>query len=113
MLGGHATDTGATARSYLKGNAFGRVDSAGAPAAAPLNDAVVTDGATGALTPSAGANWLTNYQGLQGDNDWIAFPSTPAAVTADTWRVMMRLFTGPNMAAGTYVPVVSLRYTYG
>jgi hypothetical protein len=35
VLGGHATDTGATARSYLKANAFGRVDSAGAPAAAP------------------------------------------------------------------------------
>lgn len=112
LLGGHASDTGGTARSYLKGNAFGRVDSAGAPAAAPTNDAVVTDGATGALTPTAGANWLTNYQSLQGDNDWIAFPSTPAGVTADTWRVMMRMFMGANETPGTYTPVVSLRYTY-
>jgi len=37
ILGGHASDTGATARAYLKGNAFGRVDSAGVPAAAPSN----------------------------------------------------------------------------
>lgn len=112
LLGGHATDTGATARSYLKGNGFGRVDSAGVPAAAPANAPVVTDGATGALTPTAGANWLTNYQGLQGDNDWIAFPSTPAAVTADQWSLMLRLFTGPNMTPGTLVPVISCKYTY-
>lgn len=112
LLGGHATDTGATARSYLKGNGFGRVDSAGVPAAAPANAPVVTDGATGALTPTAGANWLTNYQGLQGDNDWMAFPSTPAAVTADQWSLMLRLFTGPNMTPGTLVPVISCKYTY-
>lgn len=113
-LGGHATDTGATARSYFKGNAWGRVTSAGAPAAAPTNAPAVTDGATGALTPTAGANWLTNYQGLQGDNDWIAFPSTPAATTADSWPVMLTLFTGPNMATGTYSAIViSLKYTFG
>jgi hypothetical protein len=112
VLGGHATDTGATARSYLKGNAFGRVDSAGAPAAAPANAPTVTDGATGAVTPSAGANWATNYQGLQGDNDWLAFPSTPAATTADKWSHIFRLFTGPNMSPGTLVPVMSLKYTY-
>ena len=112
LFHGSTTDTGATARSYLKGNAFGRVDSAGAPAAAPLAVPAVTDGATGALTPTAGANWLANYQGLMGDTDWIAFPSTPAAVTADTWHAMLRLFTGPNMNPGTYTPVVSLKYTY-
>lgn len=113
LLGGQTSDTGGTARSYLKGNAFGRVDSAGAPAAAPANAPAVTDGATGALTPTAGANWLTNYQGLQGDNDWIAFPSTPAATTADTWHVMMRMFMGANENAGTYTFVCSLKYTYG
>jgi hypothetical protein len=113
-LGGNTTDTGGTQRSYFKGNAFGRVASAGAPAASPTNAPVVTDGATGVLTPTAGANWLTNYQGLQGDNDWIAFPSTPAAVTADSWNVMLTLFTGPNMATGTYTAIViSLKYTYG
>jgi hypothetical protein len=113
-LGGNTTDTGATARSYFKGNGWGRVTSAGAPAAAPSNAPVVTDGTTGALTPTAGANWLTNYQGLQGDNDWIAFPSTPAATTADSWPVTLMLFCGPNMATGTYAAiVVSLKYTFG
>lgn len=112
VLGGHATDTGGTARSYLKGNAYGRVTSAGAPAAAPSNAPTVTDGATGSLAPTAGANWLTNYQGLQGDNDWITAPFTPAATTADQWNVMMRLFTGPNMTPGTLTWVVSNKYTY-
>jgi hypothetical protein len=113
-LGGNTTDTGATARSYFKGNAFGRVNSAGAPAAAATNAPVVTDGTTGALTPTAGANWLTNYQGLQGDNDWIAFPSTPAATTADSWSVMLMLFCGPNMATGTYAAnTISVKYTFG
>lgn len=110
LLGGHATDT--SSLSYLKGNAFGRVDSAGAPAAAPVNAPVVTDGGSGAHTPSAGANWLTNYSDLQGDNDWIAFPSTPAATTADTWRVMMRMFMGANETPGTYTWVISVKYTY-
>lgn len=112
ILGGNTTDTGATARSYLKANAFGRVVSAGAPAAAPANAPTVTDGSTGAATPTAGANWLTNYQGLQGDNDYIQFPSTPAATTADQWNFMLRLFTGPNMTPGTYVNALSFKYTY-
>src|SRR5678815_783286 len=111
LCGGHASDTGGTARSYLKGNAFGRVVSAGAPAAAPTNAPVVTDGATGSLAPTAGANWLTNYQGLQGDNDYISFPSTPAATTQDQWNCMYRLFTGANQTPGTLTPVVSLKYT--
>lgn len=112
ILGGHATDTGSTARSYLKGQGFGRVESAGVPAAAPSNAPTVTDGTTGAVNPTAGANWLTNWQSLQGDNDWIVFPSTPAATTADKWPVMFRLFTGPNMSPGTLVPVMACKYTY-
>ena len=112
VLGGNTTDTGSTARSYLKGNAFGRVTSAGAPAAAPANAPAITDGATGAATPTAGANWLTNYQGLQGDNDYIQLPATPAATTADAWAVMVALFAGPNLATGTYVNTLSIKYTY-
>lgn len=112
LLGGHATDTGATARSYLKGNMFGRVTSAGAPAAAPTNAPAVTDGSTGTVSPSAGANWLTNSQGLMGDTDYITFPATPAATTADQINLQLRLFTGPNMSPSTYVNVVSWRYTY-
>lgn len=112
LLGGHASDTGATARSYLKGNAFGRVTSAGAPAAAPANAPVVTDGTTGTVSPTAGANWLTNYQGLMGDTDFITAPFTPAATTQDQWNLMIRLFTGANMTPGTHVPVVSCKYTW-
>ena len=88
------------------------MDSAGAPAAAPSNAPVVTDGTTGTVSPSAGANWLTNYQGLQGDNDYITAPFTPAATTADQWSLMMRLFTGQNMNPGAHTPVVSLKYTF-
>ena len=111
VLGGHATDTGGTARSYLKAAMFGRVTSAGAPAAAPGSGPTVTDGATGAVTPTAGANWSA-YQGLQGDNDWLAFPSTPAATTADQINTIFALFTGPNQTPGTLLWVQSLKYTY-
>ena len=112
VLGGHASDTGGTARSYLKGQMFGRVKSAGAPAAAPTNAPVVTDGATGSLSPTAGANWLTNWQSLMGDLDFITFPATPAATTADQIPLMMVLWTGPNQTPGTLTWVCSLRYTY-
>lgn len=110
ILGGHATDT--SSHSYLKGNGFGRVDSAGVPAAAPTNAAGVTDGSAGAATPTAGANWLTNFQSLQGDTEYIAFPSTPAATTADQWSLIIRLFLGANTTAGVATPVISARYTY-
>lgn len=112
ILAGHATDTGATARSYLKANFFGRVDSGGAPAAAPTNAPVVTDGSTGAATPSAGANFLTNYQGLMADVDWILAPFTPAAVTADKWTGQICLFTGPNQTPAVNIPLCTLRYTW-
>jgi hypothetical protein len=109
LLGGHASDTGATARSYLKANALGQV---GAATAAPSNAPTVTDGSTGSVSPTAGNNWLTNYQGLMGDSDYISFPSTPAATTAAVWHAICRLFTGANMTPGTYANTLSLRYTY-
>lgn len=112
-LGGNTTDTGSTARSYLKANAWGRVSSAGAPAAAPTNAPAATDGATGSTGPTAGANWQTNYQGLMGDVDYITAPFTPAATTADTWMFMMDLWTGPNQATGIYVlDAPALKYTF-
>lgn len=111
-LGGNTTDTGATARSYLKANLWGRVSSAGAPAAAPTNAPAATDGATGSLSPTAGANWLTNYQGLMGDVDFITAAATPAAVTADQLQAMMDLWTGPNMSTGTKTPVASVKYSF-
>lgn len=121
LLDGNATDTGATARSYLKANAYGTIVTGatattagtGAPAAAPTNAPVVTDGATGALIPTAGANWLTNFQGLMADLDYIQFPSTPAAVTAGWWNVIFALFTGPNMTPGNpYTWQHSFKYTF-
>jgi hypothetical protein len=110
ILGGHATDS--SSKSYLKGNAFGRVDSAGAPAAAPGAEPAVTDGSTGSLAPTAGANWLTNFQSLNGDTQYITAPFTPAATTADTWSIMFALFVGPNMTPATYTLVISLKYTW-
>jgi hypothetical protein len=111
LLGGNTTDTGSTARSYLKGVLWGRVASAGAPTANPTAF-TVTDGATGAVTPTAGANWSSN-QGLMGDNDYLQAAATPAATTADSLNMMISLFTGPNMATGTYLNVISCKYTYG
>lgn len=112
ILSGNATDTGATARSYMKANLFGQVSSTAPPAAAPTNAPVVTDGATGSVAPTAGANWATNYQGLMADLDFLTFPNTPAAVTANTQHVIIALFTGPNMGPATYVPVITLKYTW-
>lgn len=112
LLAGHATDTGATARSYLKGNAWGRVDASGAPAAGPSNAPVVTDGTTGSVNPTAGANWMTNFQGLQGDADYIAFPATPTATTAGTWSIEFALFCGPNLTPATYTPKLTLKYAW-
>jgi hypothetical protein len=106
------TKPGASAFSYLKGNAFGRVGSAGAPAAAPVAAPLVTSGTAGALSPVAGANWIATFQSLQGDNDWILAPFTPAATTADTWYIMFALFTGPGMIPALYTVVMSLKYTW-
>lgn len=113
LLGGSADTTPvATAYSYLKGNAYGQVTSAGAPAAGPANAAVVTDGTAGSVSPAAGANWLANFQSLQGDNDYITAPFTPAATTQDQWNIHFALFTGPNMTPLLYQVVLTLKYTY-
>lgn len=112
ILSGSTTDTGATARSYMKANLWGRVSASGAPAAGPANAPVVTDGTTGSVSPTAGGNWLTNFQGLMADIDYITFPNTPAATTAGTQHIEVALFTGPNMSPKTYTPVISLKYTW-
>lgn len=112
ILGGNTTDTGATARSYVKANLWGRVTSAGGPGAAPSNAPVATSGATGSLSPTAGANWMTNYQGLMGDVDYITAAATPAATTADQLPAMIDWWTGPNMLTGTKTPVEAVKYTY-
>lgn len=112
LQGSADTKPGASAFSYLKGNAYGQVTSAGAPAAGPANAAVVTDGTVGSVSPAAGANWLANFQSLQGDNDYITAPFTPAATTEDQWNIHFALFTGPNMTPSLYQVVLTLKYTY-
>lgn len=121
LLGGQATDTGATARSYLKGALAGQVDGSSALASitsvgnqGPTTAAAtptVTDGATGAVTPTAGANWSSS-QSLQGDNDYLQAAQTPTATQINAYRMMMDLWTGPNMSTGTYTVVLSCKYTY-
>jgi hypothetical protein len=113
LLGGSAdTKPGASEFSYLKGNAYGQVVTAGAPGAGPANAPVVTDGTVGSVSPAAGANWLANFQSLQGDNDYITAPFTPAATTQDQWNLEFALFTGPNETPALYTVVMSLKYTW-
>lgn len=109
LQGSADTKPGASAFSYLKGNAFGQV---GAPAVAPGADAVVTNGTVGSVSPAAGANWLANFQSLMGDLDYITAPFTPAATTAGVWHIHFTLFTGPNMLPALYVVVMTLKYTW-
>lgn len=110
LLGGNATDTGSTPRSYLKANWFGNGTSQ-SPAAAPPTPPAPTDGMTGPSVPNSGA-WLTNYQGLQGDNDFIQCPATPPAKTANQWYGILALFAGPNLSPATFTPTVTLKYTW-
>jgi hypothetical protein len=112
ILGGSIDTTNVSAFSYVKGNLYGRVTSAGVPAGAPSNPPLVTSGSAGSVSPIAGANWLTNYQSLNGDTDYITFVNTPAATTADTQQFMLALFDGPTMVPSTYTPVCSLKYSW-
>jgi hypothetical protein len=111
FLGGHATDTGGTARSYLKATAYGFFGQT--PAAAPTGSfPTVTDGSTGSVATLTGA-WTNAggaWQGLQGDNDYITCGSTPGG--AGSWEFVLRLFAGPNFTPGTWTPVTSAKYTW-
>jgi len=107
MLGGHPTDTGATARSYLKGLAYGQWGQA--PAAAPAGAPGASDGTTGGITPASAA-WQASWQGLQGDNDFIQAGATPGA--AGAWYFLLALFMGANETPGLWQPVLSVKYTW-
>jgi hypothetical protein len=109
LQGSADTKPGASAFSYLKGNAFGQV---GAPGAAPAADPVVTSGTVGSVSPAVGANWIANFQSLMGDLDYITAPFTPAATTAGVWHLEYALFTGPNMIPALYQVVMTLKYTW-
>jgi len=112
MLQGSADTLNGVDFSYLKGNAWGRVTSAGAPAAGPGAAPVVTDGTAGSVSPGVGANWIAAFQDLMGDLDYITAPFTPAATTQDQWNTEFALFTGPNMWPSLYQVVTTLKYTW-
>lgn len=109
-LSGNTNDTGVTARSYLKGNAYGFFNQT--PGGAPANAPVVTDGTTGSLVTSTGS-WLTNYQGLMANVDFITCGQQPANNLAQKWYFLLALHSGASMATGVYSStVISLSFTW-
>lgn len=116
VTGGANPDTGTTTpRSYAKGNMYGSNLAAvpAAPSAGPGAVATALDGATGALTFAGAAAWLTNFQALGADLDYIQYGNTPTAVTAAVLYIMLAFFVGPNMLTGTLAPdVPALKYSY-
>ncbi len=108
ILGGSADTNN---KSYYKAQAWGRVASAGGPTSGP-GTPLANDGTVGSLSPNAGAFWMPGWQDLQGINDYITAPFTPAGATADSWPVMFRAFVGTLLQVGTLTPVLSLRYAY-
>lgn len=115
ILGGNTTDTGATARSYIKANMYGSGASVQTPAAAAPNAPAATDGTNGSMNTVATA-WVGHYQGLMGDVDYITYGAgagtTPTATTAQNVFIMLDVWTGPNMSTGTKTPVLSVKYTF-
>ena len=112
ILGGSTDTTNTNAYSYIKANLYGQVTATAAPTAQPSNAPLVTSGTAGSVSPVAGANWMTNFQSMNGDTDYITFAATPAATTAGTIEGMFVLFDGPTMTPSTYTPVCSLKYSW-
>jgi hypothetical protein len=110
LLEGSTDTTNVSAFSYLKGNAFGQV--ALAAIGTNLATPTVTAGTVGSVGPTAGANWMTAFQSLMADLDYITAPFTPAPTAANFWSVHFALFTGVNMTPGTLVPVISMKYSF-
>jgi hypothetical protein len=116
VTGGANPDTGTTTpRSYVKANMFGANTAAvpSAPGAGPGADPAATDGATGALTFAGSAAWLTNFQSLGADLDYIQYGNTPTALTAAVLYIELAFFVGPNMLTATLTPdVPAVKYSY-
>lgn len=105
VVNGHASDTSSTA--YLKGNAYGSGLTAGGSQETPSSGAAgstlaVTSGTGGAATPSAGS-WLSTWQSLQADTQYIQGPTTPQATTAFFWYIVLSLWSGPNLCLGSNI----------
>ena len=113
IVNGHASDTSSTA--YLKGNAYGSGLTAGGSQETPSSGAAgttlaVTSGTAGAATPGAGA-FLSTWQSLQADTEYITGPAIPQATTAFFWYVVVSLWSGPNLCLGSNIaPTLALQF---
>jgi hypothetical protein len=113
VVNGTSTDTSSTA--YLKGNAYGSGLTAGGSQETPSSGAAgstlsVTSGTAGSATPSAGA-FLSAWQSLQADTQYINGPAIPQATTAFFWYVVLSLWSGPNLCLGSNIaPILAIQY---
>ncbi len=122
IAGGNATDTGSSGSatvSYMKINAWGSLIATTGTQIATTNSPVGTapiasTGTAGVVTCTSG-DWLNTHaawQSASGFTQYIAFGSTPAATTANTWPWTCILFLGANTSTGTLTPVFTLQYTW-
>lgn len=113
FVNGQTTDTSNT--SYIKANFYGYgVDTGGTqqtPSANAAGTLTITSGTAGAVNPATGA-FLATWQSLQATTQYIQDGVTPKATTAGLWYGVFAFYTGPNMTAGTLVPVVGFQYSY-
>lgn len=113
IVNGHASDTSSTA--YLKGNVYGSGLTAGGSQETPSSGAAgstlaVTSGTNGSVAPSAGA-FLSTWQSLQADTQYISGPAIPQATTAFKWYLVLSLWSGPNLCLGSNIaPVLAIQY---
>lgn len=111
---GQSSDTSST--SYIKGNCYGSGLTAGGVQETPAAGTVgtnpgATTGSAGAATPSAGA-WLTTWQSLQGNIQYLQGPATPQTATAFNWYQTVVILIGANISTGTFTIVYDLIYTF-
>jgi hypothetical protein len=114
VVNGQATDT--NSQSYFLANAYGQgMTSAGSQQTPAANAAgtltLGTHSGAGAAVPGSAA-WLATWQDLQAATDYIQNGGVPKATTAGLWYMVMALFTGPNMKAGTLTPVLGFQYSW-
>lgn len=113
IINGQSADTGST--SYLKANAFGYGVDTGGVQQTPSGNAggtlAATSGTAGAVSPATGA-WLSTWQSLQANSQFIQDAVTPKATTAGFWYWVAALYGGPNETGGVLTPVLAFRYTF-
>ncbi len=113
IVNGQTTDTSST--SYLKANMYGSGLTAGGSQETPSSGAAgstlaATSGTAGAATPSAGS-WLSTWQSLQADTQYIQGPAIPAPTTAFKLYWIPSQWSGPNLCLGPNIsPVYAVQY---